>query len=75
MYILLHIRVVNIWAKQMPRSLLRLVLPHVPGKRAAFAWGGGGVVSVGIQECLLIYLDRHFYDLSSECPLLPAKSL
>jgi hypothetical protein len=41
MYILLHIRVVNIWAKQMPRSLLRLVLPHVPGKRAAFAWGGG----------------------------------
>lgn len=41
---------------------------HLPG-------GGGGVVSVGIQECLLIYLDRHFYDLSSECPLLPAKSL
>lgn len=25
-----------------PRSLLRLVLSRVPGKRAAFAWGGRG---------------------------------
>lgn len=32
-------------------------------------------MTVGIGECLLIYLDRHFYDLSSKCPLLPARSL
>lgn len=60
-YPLLHMHGVTIWTKQTPRSLLRLVHPHVSGKRAAFAWGRG--VSVGIGECLLIHLDRHFYDL------------
>lgn len=45
MYILLHVHI-NIWMKQIPRSLIKLVHTHVTGKRAAFAWGW----SVGIGE-------------------------
>lgn len=60
---------VNTCTKQISRSFHTLVHPHVTGKRAAFAWGW----SVGYWG-MLVYLDRHFYDLPSECPLLPAKS-
>ena len=69
MYILLHIHI-NIWTKQIPRSLIKLVHTHVTGKRAAFAW----VWSVGIEEYGCIWTDIFMICLASALSSLPCRS-